>query len=67
VRLTWVATAISFSGLSAAASAFYVDARNGTNAGHGAACQDFFAHWKDADSDIPILKEAKASIPRCAR
>jgi eukaryotic-like serine/threonine-protein kinase len=25
-----------------------------------AAYQDFFALWKDADSDIPILKEAKA-------
>jgi hypothetical protein len=22
--------------------------------------QDFFALWKDADPDIPILKEAKA-------
>jgi eukaryotic-like serine/threonine-protein kinase len=24
------------------------------------AYQDFFALWKDADPDIPILKEAKA-------
>jgi hypothetical protein len=24
------------------------------------AYQDFFALWKDADADIPILKEAKA-------
>ena len=24
------------------------------------AYQDFFTLWKDADSDIPILKEAKA-------
>jgi eukaryotic-like serine/threonine-protein kinase len=29
-----------------------------------AAYQDFFAFWKDADSDIPILKEAKAE---CAK
>ena len=26
----------------------------------GAAYKDFFTRWKDADSDIPILKEAKA-------
>ena len=25
-----------------------------------AAYQDFFALWKDADADIPILKEAQA-------
>jgi len=25
-----------------------------------AAYQDFFALWKDADTDIPVLKEAKA-------
>jgi hypothetical protein len=25
-----------------------------------AAYQDFFALWKDADPDVPILKEAKA-------
>jgi hypothetical protein len=25
-----------------------------------AAYQDFFALWKDADPDIPILKQAKA-------
>ena len=25
-----------------------------------AAYQDFFATWKDADPDVPILKEAKA-------
>jgi hypothetical protein len=30
----------------------------------GAACQDFLTLWKDADSDIPILKQAKAE---CAR
>jgi hypothetical protein len=28
------------------------------------AYQDFFALWKDADPDIPILKEAKAEYPR---
>jgi eukaryotic-like serine/threonine-protein kinase len=28
------------------------------------AYQDFFALWKDADSDIPILKEAKAEYAR---
>jgi len=26
----------------------------------GGSYQEFFALWKDADSDIPILKEAKA-------
>jgi len=25
-----------------------------------AACQDFLTLWKDADPDIPILKQAKA-------
>jgi tetratricopeptide (TPR) repeat protein len=29
-----------------------------------AAYQDFFARWKDADSDIPILKEAKAEYAK---
>jgi hypothetical protein len=24
-----------------------------------AACQDFFARWKEADSDVPILNQAK--------
>jgi hypothetical protein len=28
------------------------------------AYQDFFALWKDADSDIPILKEAKAEYAK---
>ncbi len=27
-------------------------------------CQDFFALWKDADPDIPILKEAKAEYAK---
>jgi hypothetical protein len=29
-----------------------------------AAYQDFFAIWKDADPDIPILKEAKAEFAK---
>jgi hypothetical protein len=29
-----------------------------------AAYQDFFALWKDADADIPILKEAKAEYAK---
>jgi eukaryotic-like serine/threonine-protein kinase len=29
-----------------------------------AAYQDFFALWKDADSDIPILKQAKAEYAK---
>ena len=28
------------------------------------AYQDFFALWKDADADIPILKEAKAEYAK---
>jgi hypothetical protein len=28
------------------------------------ACQDFFALWKDADSDIPILEQAKAEYAK---
>jgi hypothetical protein len=28
------------------------------------AYQDFFALWKDADSDIPILKKAKAEYAK---
>jgi hypothetical protein len=28
------------------------------------AYQDFFALWKDADPDIPILKEAKTEYAR---
>jgi hypothetical protein len=30
------------------------------------AYQDFFALWKDADPDIPILKEAKRSTQSCS-
>jgi hypothetical protein len=33
---------------------------SGDGARSRAAYQDFFALWKDADPDIPILKEAKA-------
>ena len=29
-----------------------------------AAYQDFFVLWKDADPDIPILKEAKAEYAK---
>ena len=29
-----------------------------------AAYQDFFALWKDADADLPILKEAKAEYAK---
>ncbi|MFZ0739619.1 MAG: tetratricopeptide repeat protein, partial [Candidatus Acidiferrales bacterium] len=35
-------------------------ALSGDKAKAQAACQDFLALWKDADPDIPILKEAKA-------
>ncbi len=28
------------------------------------AYQDFFAMWKDADPDIPILKQAKAEYAK---
>ena len=31
-----------------------------------AAYQDFFALWKDADPDVPILKEAKGGIREAA-
>jgi eukaryotic-like serine/threonine-protein kinase len=29
-----------------------------------AAYQDFFTLWKDADPDIPVLKEAKAEYAK---
>ena len=35
-------------------------ALSGDNAKAKSAYQDFFALWKDADPDIPILKQAKA-------
>ena len=37
---------------------------SGENAKARAAYQDFFALWKDADPDIPILKEAKAEYAK---
>jgi hypothetical protein len=33
-------------------------------AGSREVCQDFFALWKDADPDIPILKEARAEYAK---
>jgi tetratricopeptide (TPR) repeat protein len=36
----------------------------GDNGGARTAYQDFFALWKDADPDIPILKEAKAEYAK---
>jgi len=36
----------------------------GDNVKARAAYQDFFALWKDADPDIPILKEAKAEYSK---
>jgi serine/threonine protein kinase/tetratricopeptide (TPR) repeat protein len=36
----------------------------GDNPGARGAYQDFFALWKDADPDIPILKEAKAEYAK---
>jgi hypothetical protein len=35
-------------------------AMQGNSAKAHTACQGFFALWKDANSDIPLLKEAKA-------
>jgi eukaryotic-like serine/threonine-protein kinase len=37
---------------------------SGDTAGARTAYQDFFALWKDADPDIPILKEAKAEYAK---
>jgi tetratricopeptide (TPR) repeat protein len=39
-------------------------ALSGDTAGARNAYQDFFAIWKDADPDIPILKEAKAEYAK---
>jgi eukaryotic-like serine/threonine-protein kinase len=36
----------------------------GDNAGARAAYQDFFALWKNADPDVPVLKEAKAEYAK---
>lgn len=39
-------------------------AMTGDTAKARAAYQDFFALWKDADPDVPILKEAKAEYEK---
>ena len=39
-------------------------ALSGDNAGARTAYQDFLAQWKDADPDVPILKEAKAEYAK---
>ena len=39
-------------------------ALSGNKAGARTAYQDFFALWKDADSNIPILKQAKAEYAK---
>ena len=39
-------------------------ALSGDNGGARTAYQDFFALWKDADPDVPILKEAKAEYAK---
>ena len=39
-------------------------ALSGDTAGARTAYQDFFALWKDADPEIPILKEAKAEYAK---
>ena len=39
-------------------------ALSGDTAKAKSAYQDFFALWKDADPDIPILKEAKAEYAK---
>jgi hypothetical protein len=33
--------------------------------GYRTACQDFLTLWKDADSDIPILKKPRPSTQSC--
>jgi len=38
--------------------------QSGDAAGTRKAYQDFFALWKDADPDIPILKQAKAEYAK---
>ncbi|MGH9601621.1 MAG: tetratricopeptide repeat protein [Terriglobales bacterium] len=42
-------------------------ALSGDTASARKAYQDFFALWKDADPDIPILKEAKAEYAKLSR
>jgi eukaryotic-like serine/threonine-protein kinase len=31
-----------------------------------AAYQDFFERWKNADPDVPLLKQGKAELPGCS-
>jgi hypothetical protein len=50
--------------LDSAASIFSTYALSGDTTKSKAAYQDFFALWRDADPDIPILKEAKAEYAR---
>jgi hypothetical protein len=42
-------------------------ALQGDNAQARAAYQDFFTLWKDADPDIPILKQAKTEVVKLSR
>jgi eukaryotic-like serine/threonine-protein kinase len=53
--------AISFGARSGLARAH---ALQGDNAKARAAYQDFLTLWKDADPDIPILKEARAEYAK---
>jgi hypothetical protein len=39
-------------------------AQSGDTAGSRRAYQDFLALWKDADPDIPVLKQAKAEYAK---
>lgn len=39
-------------------------AQQGDNAKARTAYQDFFAFWKDADTDVPVLKQAKAEYEK---
>jgi len=39
-------------------------AMTGDRAGAKTAYQDFFGLWKDADADVPVLKEAKAEYEK---
>jgi hypothetical protein len=58
VLVNWVTSALAYLQISRA----YVMA--GDTAKAKAGYQDFFTLWKDADADVPILKEAKAE---CAK
>ena len=37
---------------------------SGDSAGARTACPDFFALWKDADAEVPMLKNAKAEYAK---